>query len=119
MTATAVEPTAPGPVPPLTAVPDDWRVTPDGTVRVSDVARTTGDYQAVNYTVRKCGVTVAAQKGQGASRYIPVAEALLLVAAAALAVAAGVALAQMYRAIKASGATVGVDAVTIPLRLQG
>lgn len=111
MTATAtIAPAAP-------PVPEDWRVTPQGTVPVSDVARTTGDYPAVNYTVRKCGVEIAAQGGHGRTRYIPVSEALLLVAAAALAVAAGVALAQMYRAIKASGATVAADALTIPLRL--
>ena len=109
MSATAtIAPAAP-------AVPKGWRVTPQGTVPVSDVARTTGDYPAVNYTVRRCGVTVVEQGGQGRTRYIPVAEALLLVAAAALAMAAGVALAQMYRAIKASGATVGPDALTIPL----
>lgn len=111
MTATAtIAPEAP-------SVPEDWRVTPEGTVPVSDVARTTGDYPAVNYTVRRCGVPVVDQGGHGRTRYIPVSEALLLVAAAALAVAAGVALAQMYRAIKASGATVGADSLTIPLPL--
>ncbi len=114
MTATATEPTSTAAAP---AIPADWRVTPEGTVRVSDVARTTGDYESVNYTVRKYGVVVE-QHGQGRSRYIPVSEALLLVAAAALAVAAGVALAQMFRAIKASGATVGADALTIPLKLS-
>lgn len=111
MTATAtLAPEAP-------PVPSGWRVTPQGTVPVSDVARTTGDYPAVNYTVRRCGVTVVEQGGHGRTRYIPVSEALLLVAAAALAMAAGVALAQMYRAMKASGATVGVDSLTIPLRM--
>src|SRR5688500_12474187 len=95
VTATATEPTGTAAAP---AVPANWRVTPEGTVRVSDVARTTGDYEAVNYTVRRYGVVVD-QHGQGRSRYIPVSEALLLVAAAALAVAAGVALAQMYRAM--------------------
>jgi hypothetical protein len=82
------------------------------------VARTTGDYPAVNYTVRKCGVPVLGREGRGGGRYIPVSEALLLVVAAALAVAAGIALAQMYRAIKASGATVGPTALTIPLNLK-
>lgn len=111
MSATAsIAPVAP-------SVPQDWRVTPEGTVPVSDVARTTGDYPAVNYTVRRCGVTIASSGGHCRTRYIPVSEALLLVAAAALAMAAGVALAQMYRAIKASGATVGADSLTIPLRL--
>lgn len=111
MTATAsIAPEAP-------SVPGDWRVTPQGTVPVSDVARTTGDYPAVNYTVRRCGVPVIDQGGHGRTRYISVSEALLLVAAAALAVAAGVALAQMYRAIKASGATVGPNSLTIPLPL--
>lgn len=100
------------------SIPDSWRVTPEGTVRVSDVARSTGcEYEAVNYTVRRYGMVVD-QHGQGRSRYIPVSEALLLVAAAALAVAAGVALAQMFRAMKASGATVGADTLTIPLKLQ-
>ncbi|MFF4963242.1 hypothetical protein ACFY2Z_40980 [Streptomyces sp. NPDC001222] len=116
MTATATIATAPGPSAP--PVPEDWRVTPEGTVPVSDVARTTGDYPAVNYTVRRCGVTVVEQGGHGRTRYIPVSEALLLVAAAALALAAGVALAQMFRAIKASGATVSAEALTIPLKLQ-
>ncbi|MEV8435708.1 hypothetical protein [Streptomyces chartreusis] len=110
--------TAPATIAPeAPTVPEDWRVTPEGTVPVSDVARTTGDYPAVNYTVRRCGVPVIDQGGQGRARYIPVSEALLLVAAAALAVAAGVALAQMYRAIKASGATVRADSLTIPLTL--
>jgi hypothetical protein len=113
VTATATEPTGTDAAP---AVPANWRVTAQGTVRVSDVARTTGDYEAVNYTVRRYGVVVD-QHGQGRSRYIPVSEALLLVAAAALAVAAGVALAQMYRAIKASGAQVGANSLTIPLPL--
>ncbi|MBT2395940.1 hypothetical protein [Streptomyces sp. ISL-100] len=111
MSATAtIDPAAP-------SVPEGWRVTPEGTVPVSDVARTTGDYPAVNYTVRRCGVTIASSGGHCRTRYIPVSEALLLVAAAALALAAGVALAQMYRAIKASGATVGPNALTIPLNL--
>lgn len=112
MSATATK--TPGTTAP--AIPSGWRVTPEGTVRVSDVARTTGDYESVNYTVRRYSVTVD-QHGQGRTRYIPVSEALLLVAAAALAMAAGVALAAMYRAIKASGATVGADALTIPLSL--
>jgi hypothetical protein len=62
---------------------------------------------------------VVEQGGHGRTRYIPIAEALLLVAAAALALAAGVALAQMYRAMKATGATVSADALTIPLNLRG
>ncbi|MFJ2477745.1 hypothetical protein ACIOWI_33030 [Streptomyces sp. NPDC087659] len=99
-------------------VPDDWRVTPEGTVAVVDVARTTGDYPAVNYTVRKCEIPVMERQGRGGGRYIPVSEALLLVVAAALAVAAGVALVQMYRAIKANGATISADALTIPLSLR-
>lgn len=112
---TATIDTATGLVAP--SVPGNWRVTPEGTVAVVDVAKTTGDYPAVNYTVRKCGVPVMGREGRGGGRYIPVSEALLLVAAAALAVAAGIALAQMYRAIKASGATIGADALTIPLPL--
>ena len=114
MSATA---TAPVPRPVAPPVPEGWHVTPEGTVLVSDVARTTGDYPAVNYTVRRCGVPVVDRGGRGQGRYIPVSEALLLVAAAALAVAAGVALAQMYRAMKTAGATVGADSLTIPLTL--
>jgi hypothetical protein len=114
VTATATIDTAPGSAAPQ--VPADWHVTPDGTVAVTEVARTTGDYPAVNYTVRKCGVPVMGREGRGGGRYIPVSEALLLVAAAALAVAAGVALAQMYRAMKANGATIGADSLTIPLQ---
>lgn len=113
MTATATL------TPPAPSVPEGWRVTPEGTVSVSDVARTTGDYQAVNYTVRRCGVPVVAHPDYSRTRFIPVSEALLLVAAAALAVAAGVALAAMYRAVKTAGATVGADALTIPLTSLG
>lgn len=113
MTATAIEPT--GAVASLPVIPAAWRVTDEGTVRVSDVARTAGDYESVNYAVRRCGVPVVAQGGHGRSRYIPVSEGLLLVAAAALAMAAGVALAAMYRALKTGGATVSADALTIPL----
>lgn len=117
MTAVATTDTAPAPV--ALQIPADWHVTPEGTVAVTEVARTTGDYPAVNYTVRKCGVPVVSRgPGRGSGRYIPVSEALLLVAAAALAVAAGVALAAMYRAIKAAGAEVGPDALTIPLNLK-
>ncbi|WP_374778727.1 hypothetical protein OG756_42355 (plasmid) [Streptomyces sp. NBC_01310] len=116
MTATATKTTAPGPVASLPGVPADWRVTPEGNVRVSDVARTAGDYDSVNYAVRHW-VPIVDQHGQGRSRYIPVAEGLLLLAAAALAVAAGVALSQMYRAIKASGATVSGSGLTIPLNI--
>lgn len=109
MTAVLPEPTT------LT-VPTSWRVTPEGTVRVSDVARSTGDYEAVNYTVRRYGV-VTDQYGQGRSRYIPVSEALIILAAAALATAAGVALAAMYRAIKAAGATVNGNSLTLTIPL--
>ncbi|MFE5811118.1 hypothetical protein [Streptomyces sp. NPDC056491] len=116
-TATKTKATAPGPVAPLPGVPADWRVTPEGTVRVSDVARSAGDYESVNYAVRRYGVPIVAQHGQGRSRYIPVAEGLLLLAAAALALAAGVALSQMYRAMKASGATVTGQSLMIPLNL--
>ncbi|MFG3072160.1 hypothetical protein [[Kitasatospora] papulosa] len=119
MTAIATESAAPGPVAALPGVPADWRVTPEGTVRVSDVARSAGDYESVNYAVRRCGVPIVDQRGQGGSRYIPVAEGLLLLAAAALAIAAGVALSQMYRAMKATGATVSGSELTIPLKLKG
>ncbi|MGW3984726.1 hypothetical protein [Streptomyces mirabilis] len=112
MTATATEPTAPDS--PLPVVPTDWRVTSEGTVRVSDVARTVGDYESVNYTVRRCGVPVASQHGQGGARYIHVREALLILAAATVAVAAGIALAAMYRALKAT-ATITDTSVVIPL----
>lgn len=113
MTAIATESTAP--VACLPTVPSDWRVTPEGTVRVSDVARTVGDYESVNYTVRRYGVPVASQHGQGNARFIPLREAILILAAATVAVAAGVALSAMYRALKAT-ATVTDTSVVIPLR---
>ncbi|WP_121832814.1 hypothetical protein [Streptomyces sp. S1] len=98
------------------SAPEGWRVTPDGTVPVADVIRTAGvPHGAVDHAVRACGIPVVGQHGQGRRRYISVSDALVILAAAALATVAGVALSQMYRALQGSNVTVSGSALTIPL----
>lgn len=105
---------------PAESTPKDWRVTPDGSVPVADVVKSAGvPHAAVDYAVRLGLVDVTAQHGQGRRRYIATSDGLLILAAAALALAAGVALVSMLRAMKATGAMVSANALTIPLNLQG
>lgn len=98
--------------------PKGWRVSPEGAVPVADVVRSAGvSHSSVDYVVRLGLVDVVDQRGTGRRRYISVEDGLLIMAAAALAVAAGVALAAMFRAVKAQGATVTPGNITIPLNL--
>jgi hypothetical protein len=100
------------------SAPESWRITPQGTVPVADVIRTAGvPHGAVDHAVRACNIPVLGQHGQGRRRYISVSDALVILAAAALAVAAGVALSQMYRALKGTGVTVSDSGLMIPLSL--
>jgi hypothetical protein len=97
--------------------PSEWGAGPDGTVPVADVVRSAGvPHGAVDYTIRLGLVPVHAQFGAHRRRYISREDALMLLAAAALAVAAGVALATIVRAIKATGAQVGPGGLTIPVK---
>lgn len=96
--------------------PDEWRTGPDGTVLVADVVKTAGvPHGAVDYTIKLGLVPVVAQSGRKCRRSISREDAFMLLAAAALAVAAGVALAAIVRAIKATGAQVGPGGLTIPV----
>lgn len=98
----------------------EWEIGPDGTVPVADVVRSAGvPHSAIDYTIRLGLVPVLAQGGASRRRWISREDAVMLLAAAALAVAAGVALAVIVRAIRATGAQVGPDGLTIPVKGLG
>lgn len=107
--------TSGGPFSSVPPVPAEWRVTPEGTVPVVDVGRTVGDYGAIDHAIRRGGVRIVSQGGAGRRRHISLADAVLLFAVATLAAAAGVAISQLYLAVKASGARVDGGAVVLPL----
>jgi hypothetical protein len=80
-------------------VPADWRVTSDGTVPVADVVRSAGvPHGAIDYPVRL---------------------GLIVLAAAALAMAAGVALVAILKAMKTTGAQITPSGLTIPFKDLG
>ena len=106
------------------AMPDEWRVS-DGTVPLADVARTveaqTGcTYASLNHAARQGLIDVQSKggrDGRGNARRITVEDALLVLAVAALAVAAGMAFGHMLKAMKSSGAQVTPAGLTIPLKV--
>lgn len=101
-------------------VPEDWRVTSDGTVPVADVVRSAGvPHGAIDYPVRLGLIDVTGQHGQGRRRYIRVEDGLMILAAAALAVAAGVTLVAILKAMKATGAQITPSGLTIPFKDLG
>lgn len=91
----------------------------DGVVLVSDVLRAgaispdsfrrTVDAGLITPTEKRVGA------GRGGGRTITVDDALLLLAVAALAVAAGIAITTMFRAVRAQGGTVTGGNITIPI----
>jgi hypothetical protein len=97
-------------------VPDGWRVT-DGVVPLADVARSAEalgvSYEAVSAAARSGLLPVARTGGQGGARHITLDNALLVLAAVALAVAGGAAFAMMLRAIRETDATVTPGGLTI------
>jgi hypothetical protein len=100
------------------AIPDTWRVA-DGLVPAADVARSVEPYgvgyPAVSKVLRSGLVPVAKVGGQGGARHLKVDDAMLLLAVAALAVAAGMAFGVMLRAVRSAGGTVTAAGLTIPL----
>ncbi|MCW2901856.1 MAG: hypothetical protein JWO67_4121 [Streptosporangiaceae bacterium] len=106
MTATKTKTAVSESTTPRPSAPEGWRVTPEGSVPVADVVRSAHvPHSAVDYAIRLGLVDVLDQHGQGRRRYIAASDGLLILAAAALALSAGVALAAMLRAIKSTGAT--------------
>jgi hypothetical protein len=95
--------------------PTGWRVTPEGTVPVADVVRSVQSkglgHNQVDYPVRLGLVEVVNQHGQGRRRYIRAEDGLLILACAAVAMAAGVALAAILRGIRATGAQLTVPGI--------
>jgi hypothetical protein len=99
-------------------IPREWSVTPEGAVRVTDVAKTVGNYPGVSHAVRACKIPVVSRSGMGSSRHIRVEDGLILLAAAALALAAGVAISQVLKALMDNGATVTpTGTLSVPIKL--
>ncbi len=95
--------------------PEGWRVE-DGAVRLSDVGKTAQcPYSTIQWAARSGLIEVERQGGQGNARWVRVEDALLIVAVAALAVAAGLAFASLLKAVKDSGARVSPEGLTIPM----
>lgn len=95
--------------------PLDWRVS-EGTVPIPDVVRTAQCSRAsIDVAIRNGLIPVARQGGSGNARHITLDDALLIIAVAALAVAAGLAFGAMLRAIRTTGGTMGPQGLTIPL----
>lgn len=100
--------------------PKNWRTGPEGTVMVSDVIRTAGvPHGAIDYPIRLGLVPIVAREPGRRGRYISREDAVMLLAAAALAVAAGVALAAVVRAIRVTGGSVTADGLMIPVKGLG
>ena len=101
----------------LTA-PENWRVT-DGTVPLTDVLSTAQcSYRSINHAVNEGLLPVAGKGGPGAhgnTRRIALEDALLIVAVAALAVAAGLAFNVLFRSVRETGGRITAEGLTIPL----
>jgi hypothetical protein len=96
--------------------PQNWRTGPGDTVLVSDVIRTAGvPHGAIDYPIRLGLVPIVAREPGRRGRYISREDARMLLAAAALALAAGVALAVIVKAIRATQATVTSAGLVIPV----
>jgi hypothetical protein len=97
------------------ATPNSWRVT-EGTVPLSDVMKTAKcSYASLDVATRNGLIPVVRQGGRGNARHITLDDALLIIAVAALAVAAGLAFGAMLRAVRDTGATITPAGLTIPL----
>ena len=96
--------------------PEDWRVLPDGTVPLTDVAASAAcSYASVDHAVRTGLVEAHGVGGRGNPRRIALEDALMIVAVAALAVAAGLAFNVLFRSVKETGARMTAEGLTIPL----
>lgn len=100
------------------AAPPEWRVS-NGTVPLADVAKTAAcSYVSIDAAARSGLIDVERQGGQGNARWVRVEDALLIVAVAALAVAAGLAFGALLRAVRSTGAHVTPEGLTIPVTIR-
>src|SRR4051794_9317395 len=103
----------------MTDISADGITATGGVVLVSDVLRRGGiSPDSFRRTVDAGLITPTPTRigaGRGGGRTITVDDALLLLAVAALAIAAGVAITTMLRAIRAQGGTVSGGNITIPI----
>jgi hypothetical protein len=96
--------------------PESWRVA-DGTVPLIDVVRTADlSYNSADHAVRTGLVKTQSVGGVGKARRISLEDALMIVAVAALAVAAGIAFNILLRSIKETGGRITSQGLTIPLK---
>lgn len=102
---------------PALKLPPEWRVDDDGTVPLPDVARSADvSYFNVNHAVRTGLIPVQRVGGRGGTRRISVDDALMIVAVAALAVAAGLAFNILLRSVVETGGRITPEGLTIPLK---
>jgi hypothetical protein len=98
--------------------PEDWRIN-DGTVPLTDVVNTAQcSYASINHAMKQGLVPVAGMGGpgvHGSTRRINLDDALMIVAVAALAVAAGLAFNILFRSLRETGARITAEGLTIPL----
>lgn len=96
------------------SAPSTWRVA-DGTVPLVDVVNTAQCSRAsIDVATRNGLIPVIGQGGRGKVRHITLEDALLIIAVAALAAAAGLAFGALLRAMRAAGATVSSAGITLP-----
>ena len=102
----------------IETMPAGWRVS-DGTVPLSDVARTAQcSYASLDWAARNGLIDVqkmGGRGGRGNARWITVEDALLVLAVAVLAAAAGMAFGKLLKAVRQTGGTVSPAGMTIPL----
>lgn len=98
--------------------PEDWRIA-DGTVPLTDVVRTAQcSYRSINHAVEEGLLPIAGKGGAGThgnTRRITVDDALMILAVAALAVAAGLAFNVLFRSVRETGGRITAEGLTIPL----
>jgi hypothetical protein len=96
------------------SAPSAWRVI-DGTVPVADVVKTAQCSRAsIDAATRNGLIPVIGSGTRGKIRHVTLEDALLIIAVAALAAAAGLAFGALLRAMRAAGATVSPAGITLP-----
>lgn len=97
-------------------LPGTWRVRDDDTVPLTDVAGTAAcSYASIDHAVRLGLVETHGVPGKGNPRRISVDDALMILAVAALAVAAGLAFNVLFRSVRETGGRMTAEGLTIPL----
>lgn len=101
--------------------PEGWRIA-DGTVPLTDVVNTAQcSYRSINHALSEGLVPVAGKGGpgvHGSTRRISLDDALMIVAVAALAVAAGLAFNVLFRSVRETGGRMTAEGLTIPLAMK-